>query len=381
MELKNILDSVTSFIMDPSNDDRKPLIQGIAWVITVIVGIGTVGIVHGFSALWRKLRHIEKNETHEKIARLFEKNVLQKSIGNSPISERIPLTQPSASRDIPTITELSPLQKKARNVYQKREELWGEATKEAQGDIQKSMFIFINKIRNEFRRDKLSLSDISKDPNALNVLFQSLSLRVALVNYAKANNLNSLLNKHLVFLAQNLYDNRESFIEQAFRQVKRNLPEQLVILTIFVRSMFKHEERSIEEVFNNKEAMAIFQKSGRLMVVLSLYVKMKEASKQGPPREKSIRESENQSVKEALRLARNNAQGPGLVTRVGLKSFQSDEAQLHQGIRKFLLLNHPDKNPDVDQELVKDANQLLDLLKGGVFGVYREALEKYRKEK
>ena len=46
MNVASILDGVTSFIMDPSRDDRKPLTQGIAWVTTIIVGIGTAGIAH-----------------------------------------------------------------------------------------------------------------------------------------------------------------------------------------------------------------------------------------------------------------------------------------------------------------------------------------------
>ena len=96
--------------------------------------------------------------------------------------------------------------------------------------------------------------------------------------------------------------------------------------------------------------------------------------------EKSASELENQQVKEAVRLGRNNAPGPGLVTRLGLNEFQSNEEELGKHIKKFLLKNHPDKNAQADLELVKDANELLNMLRNGVYDHYKAALEKYRNQ-
>ncbi|ADI38887.1 hypothetical protein [Waddlia chondrophila] len=90
MITKNTIDNLTSFIMDPSNNAREPLTQGIAWTTTIILGFGTIGIIQGLSALWRKLRHIDQNDTHEKISRLFQK-IFSRNSANETF-ERTPNT-------------------------------------------------------------------------------------------------------------------------------------------------------------------------------------------------------------------------------------------------------------------------------------------------
>jgi hypothetical protein len=358
MEITTVLDSITSFIMDPNHHHRKPAMQGIAWLVTIILGIGTVGIAQGLSALWRKLRHIDKNETHEKIGRLFQEVFFK----NKKDHQSINLQNTSPIPNPP-----STLQELARTVYENREELWNEAEREANGNGDLALICFINKIRKKFGENNKSLSEITNNSEALNIFFQDPCLRVALVNYARVNNLQALLNKHLVFVAQEIYDRRNDYAAQAVQEAHGNLSFELLNLTLTIRTIFKIEARSLKEIFKNKEALEIFKKSHRLTVVLSLYVKMKEA----PPREEKEEE-------EAVRLARDNAQRPGLVTRIGLKKFESNEEELRKGIKKFLLLNHPDKNPDADPELVTCATQLLDMIKQGVYSEYRATLKKYR---
>lgn len=87
--IENILDNVTSFIVDPGNESRTPLTQGIAWAITIILGIGTLGIAQCLSTLWRKLRQIDQNETHEEISQIFSK-----SHPNSTVEDLNPIDSP-----------------------------------------------------------------------------------------------------------------------------------------------------------------------------------------------------------------------------------------------------------------------------------------------
>jgi hypothetical protein len=75
--VEKFLDNTTSFIMDPSNKNRTPLNKGLAWGLTIFMGVGTVGIAHGLSAGWRKLRHIDKNDTHDMISELFQRLFLK----------------------------------------------------------------------------------------------------------------------------------------------------------------------------------------------------------------------------------------------------------------------------------------------------------------
>jgi hypothetical protein len=386
MDIKIILDRVTSFIMDPGCTDRKPVSQGLAWAATIFLGIGTLGIVQGISALWRKLRHIEKNETHEKIARLFKKSITPSKHSPS-VTEKTPPAEspketesttasPSDRPDSPT--KLSPLQKTARSVYDRREELWTAAEDEAKRDRAPPLIILIQKIREEFKKNGLSLSQISSDTKAFNILCQSLRLRLVIVHYAKLNNLAPLLDKHLVLLAQNTYENRETYTQQAAKNANLNPIEQLMCLTLVIQTTFKQEGRSLREIINNTEALEIFQKSHRLSLVLDIYARKKMELEREPSKKSRPRELEGEQAQEALRLAKKDAEGPGLVTRLRLNRFELDEEKLHKALREFLLTHQPDKNPEIDPELVNDATQLLDLLKNGVYEIYRQTKEKMR---
>ncbi len=97
MNIRNVLDRVTSFIIDPSHSSRKPINQGIAWAITIILGIGTIGIAHGLSALWRRLRRTQATDQHKKVSQLFQKTTNQAEISVStkikPIDEEFTKNQ------------------------------------------------------------------------------------------------------------------------------------------------------------------------------------------------------------------------------------------------------------------------------------------------
>src|SRR2546422_320807 len=79
MRIGSFLDNTARFLIDPCNKDFSPMIKRIAWIVTILTGITTLGIAQGASALWRKLRHIEeKNETHEIISNQFKKIISKK---------------------------------------------------------------------------------------------------------------------------------------------------------------------------------------------------------------------------------------------------------------------------------------------------------------
>lgn len=84
----------------------------------------------------------------------------------------------------------------------------------------------------------------------------------------------------------------------------------------------------------------------------------------------------NPKAKKAKELGIKHAsQGIDLLKKIGLNT-QTDESQIKNGIKKFLLKNHPDKNPNCDQELVKEVMQLLEMLNQGVYSHYKTALGK-----
>lgn len=381
MSLEAIIDNITSFIMDPSNHKRRPVMQGVAWATTIFLGIGTVGIAHGLSALWRRLRPVDQNETHKKICqlfnKLFSKNHENSHNAQSPQGDKSDKAVQHKGK-VQNISQALTHQEIAQNVYDQREDLWGAAMQDANQDQTHAMDYFIQKIRNAFKENGKSLSKISTDKAALNTLFQSNRLRKAIVIYAKSYKLNDLLNEHLIFIAQNIYRAKEKL----FNQAEGSLVQQVAHALLLIINVFKSEGRSLEEAFSSKEAMKMFKLSNRLMLVLDCYIKIKkqEMSQQKPSEEISLSDDKRARVKLARELGQRHAQeGLGLVSRLGLKAFRSDPEQLKKGIKKFLLKNHPDQKKDpIAEEPAKDANALIRMLNDNVYEHYREALEKHR---
>lgn len=353
MNIKSSLDSISSFIIDPSNDSRTTLVQGIAWITTIVLGIGTIGIAQGLSALWRKMRPVERNVTHEKIGRLFQRIFSQKNTSKTYESLSSPEEGPSA------------LQVLARNVYDKREQLWEAAKNETEGNKER-LLVFINKIREEFRNNSLSLSMVSDDEKALNILFQSQRLRTALVIYARVKKLDCILNKHLVFLAQDIYNKRNDLTTLA--------KDNLFVLACTIIGLFECENRSLVEILMNKEALKIFNQSNRLKLILFIYLSSKQ-------KENKQNDFDQNHRKEAVRLGKENAQGPGLVTRLNMNDLKSNPKQLEKAVKNFLRSNHPDKmKSKANISRVQDANQLLDLLRRDNYKIYNDTLNKYRNQ-
>ena len=70
--ISDFCDQAACFLIDPLNQQFSPDTQRIACVMTVLIGILTLGMAQAVSALWRNLRPIEEeNETHVVIGELF----------------------------------------------------------------------------------------------------------------------------------------------------------------------------------------------------------------------------------------------------------------------------------------------------------------------
>lgn len=266
----------------------------------------------------------------------------------------------------------TPLEKTSKRVYDMRIKLYLEAKKENSDPIQTN-YIFINKIRDEFKKDNLSLSQIANDRNAIDIFFNSSILRPALVTYAKVNSLEAISDKHLIYLASNIYNKRQSYAGRINRQ--DNVEKQLFEIMNLVRDACKLEGRSLNDILKNEEAKNILMKSSTLSLVILLYVKLQTPQtgpSSAPPTDNNL---ERIKVKAAKEEGQAHAQNIGYVTKLGMPEFLGDEDQLRKAARAFLLKNHPDKNPDSDLEQVKAANNLLNLIRDGNFPVYRKALE------
>jgi len=68
-----ILDKLASIIIDPSNSKRSSSAQALSWAVTIILGVGSLGLVQWGCLLWRQISPVEKNDTHEKVGQIFRK--------------------------------------------------------------------------------------------------------------------------------------------------------------------------------------------------------------------------------------------------------------------------------------------------------------------
>lgn len=403
MELKPALDRVASFIIDPANKDRQPKMQKIAWAATVLLCIGTVGISLGLSALWRKIRHVDHNDTHEKIGQTFHR-IFSKNRNETPTNNSIQEAErrSTGNEDETTLTESSIIdiegettltessiielseeapaqpspERVAQQIYDRREELWAEAGRQASGDEQKTPEEFKKILVREFIRNKIFVAMFTRpeNVNALNTLFQDARIRTALATYAKDFKLHPILDRHMQFLAQGIYNRRAELTARAAEKAGDNISRLIALLTHLIRTEMANEGRSLSEVLNNQEAINIFRQSECLMLVLYCYAKMKQEEQEARPSA-----AVDPKVQNAVRLAQADAAGPGVVTRLGFKEFADDLDHLKRAARGFLVLNHPDKNPDADLARVQDATEIVNMLKDGVYLEYKKALDLLRR--
>ena len=79
IRITSFCDSASRLLLDPSNTKFAPKTRAIAWSLTIVTAIATLGLAQGASVLWRRLRKIEEpNETHEMISQIFQKIIGKK---------------------------------------------------------------------------------------------------------------------------------------------------------------------------------------------------------------------------------------------------------------------------------------------------------------
>ena len=78
------IDLASQYLLDPLNPKHEN--KNLALIVTIALGILTLGMAQGVSALWQLCRPIEEeNETHKKINELFKQ-----IFNNSKPEERTP---------------------------------------------------------------------------------------------------------------------------------------------------------------------------------------------------------------------------------------------------------------------------------------------------
>lgn len=129
----------------------------------------------------------------------------------------------------------------------------------------------------------------------------------------------------------------------------------------------------VRKIRTCREALDCFKQSSRLILVLHLYLKIIEAQN----RQEDV-SPDQVNKEEAKQLAKKHKEGKGFVTKIGFNELANDEGRLKKALHKFLLANHPDKNPEGDVERIQDANNLLNMIKEGNYLNYRRELERLR---
>ncbi len=176
---------------------------------------------------------------------------------------------------------------------------------------------------------------------------------ILLVEKAKAKEAEK--ERELIDFTEEIYLKRDEFNENAIRNSKSDI-EIIYRMTRLVIDHIESKGRKLKEILENPNARAIFEQSIRLKIVLKLY-------------EKYIHHKIYDPV--AVKLA----------IQLGLQNDHKDLPKLKKGILKLVLENHPDKNPNGNEDLVKIGNAILDLLKDGTYEQYEELLQKFRGNK
>jgi hypothetical protein len=107
MSVSKLLDITSCILIDPSNHEFSSVEKGLAWTTTVIAAILSLGTAHILSALWRRLRHVEENDTHRAISNLFNEifgrneKSQKNELNTSPADSSLSLEGPSISTQAP----------------------------------------------------------------------------------------------------------------------------------------------------------------------------------------------------------------------------------------------------------------------------------------
>ncbi|QLH36448.1 MAG: hypothetical protein HWD61_10175 [Parachlamydiaceae bacterium] len=90
MKADKALNHFAHIILYPS-EEPSPSAKGLAWAVTIILGIFTLGITQGLSYLWLKLKTKEPTIQDQRIQNVFDRN--------NPASNSINSLQTIISKD------------------------------------------------------------------------------------------------------------------------------------------------------------------------------------------------------------------------------------------------------------------------------------------
>jgi len=125
--------------------------------------------------------------------------------------------------------------------------------------------------------------------------------------------------------------------------------------------------------------MTILSQSNTLKIALRIYQLMiqRERIDDDSPDAEAAR-MERRQHQAVHRLARDHAPQEGFVTQLGLNNVRDNPQQIKQRLKRIFLDNHPDRNPEGDQALVKAAGAVQNMLRDQVFEEYLAEIDRLR---
>jgi hypothetical protein len=280
------------------------------------------------------------------------------------------------------------LQDVAQSIYNQRDTLWEaaktEATKQGAVGDENVVSFFIQKIRNEFNKENHSLSKLSENPAGLAILFKSHRLRLAVLRYAQANNLKSLLKQHLDYVVNDFSHRKVKLINEIKELAKeRGVKESVKIFEVLinlVKKDFESEGYNLKELYKYPELFIFFKQNQLLdLIVQHLNKKIDDFSKPPvSPLSPEVDHDKNQK-QEAIALGEIHAkEGIDLLKEFDLLHLIDSPQELLLVARQKFKKIHQDKNKDV--KFAGEFGALFNVIKEGNIKVYRRIYEKHHKK-
>lgn len=192
----------------------------------------------------------------------------------------------------------------------------------------------------------------------------------------------------IVTVARKAFEKRDFFWKEAGKRAT-NEKEQFSTFTSAINKYLQSKGYDLDTITADPQAAEYFS-SGRLQAASRAY-KAYKAKKAGAdfkagqhhqaPAEGNAAEAEAiDHHRNARKLAEQHL-ALGLLTQIDAKGLEQDIEGLKKFIRKFLLDNHPDRNPNADMKKVQAANEINDLIKHNALAPYLAKLQGLRQAK
>lgn len=217
---------------------------------------------------------------------------------------------------------------------------------------------FLNKCNFSIKEVFMNLSTLQNSVKRTQI-FQNARLRQALVKYAKANNETTFLFHHLDFLCTKIL-NDVSYV---------SMSDSVYQMANALEAEFQNEGRKLSEIFKHPSLVIKINQKDIFKQTVTHLLNNKLQSK-----EKSQNDFTTLRITEATQLGREHAKKGGhLVFRLNLQDSLPNLTTLKKATLIYLRKNHPDHNPNGNQDLAKDATQLLELINQGTYKIYDDA--------